>query len=190
MIAIGGEGYDPGPTPDHCAVCNKGEIVWPFPVNIKGKLTWACPECYRKENPGCMPVFEVEEVGPDAHLKLQGVSVGVPLEHEAVFKEGTSVFDTVMKLARDYYVNGVTYQEARKVLVSLGEGQEEWAKEALVNLCVGEREKSQLYSLGHRQTGPYKNKFEALYLTSHKGRTGSGLKFRAGEEIIKGAANG
>ena len=173
-----------------CEVCNKGEIVWPFPVNLKGKTVWACPECYHKEHPGCMPVFAVKEVGTDAHLKLQGVSVAVPPEHEVVFKEGTPIFDTIMKLARDYCANAVTYQEARKVLVSLGEGQEGWVKKALVNLCVGERGKSQLYSLGHRQTGPYENEFVALYLTLHKGRTGYGLGFKGVEETAKGAASG
>lgn len=63
-----------------CEVCNKGEVMYPFPVNIKGKPTWACPECYHKEHPGCMPVFYVKAVGKDARLELQGVTKAESVE--------------------------------------------------------------------------------------------------------------
>ena len=69
-----------------CEVCNKGKVVWPFPVNLKGKAVWACPECYHKEHPGCMPIFQVKEVGPDAHLELQGVRAKDRKEMEAELK--------------------------------------------------------------------------------------------------------
>ncbi|MFQ5956784.1 MAG: hypothetical protein ACE5KK_03335 [Candidatus Brocadiales bacterium] len=160
-----------------CEVCKRPDtLIWPFPVNIKGKPTWACPDCYHKEHPGCMPVFQVKEVGSDAHLELEGVGTEKIERLEIVFQQGEPVFETVMELAREYHAGRVNYQKARKVLTSLGEGQEEWAREAIVNLCRGKREDSQLYSLGLRQTGVSGGKdFTALTLQKVDGKTTYGL---------------
>lgn len=176
MIGISGDGIYVGPMPDRCEICNKGEIVWPFPVTLKGKSVWACPECYRKENPGCMHVFNVKEVGQDAHLELQGTDTLRKEQLEVAFRRGEPIFETVMELAREYYAGNVPYQKTRRILVSLAEGQEEWAREAMVNLCRGNREDSQLYSLGLRQTGVSGGQdFTALLLQKVNGKTSCGL---------------
>ena len=161
-----------------CEVCNKGKVVWPFPTILKDKSVWACPECYHKEHPGCMPVFQAKEVGPDAHLELEGVGIAKPAKQgqEIVFKCDGHVFKTVMELAREYYAGTIPYDKAHRLLTTLGEGQEEWVRKAILNLCKGKREDSQLYGLGHRQTGPYFHQdIKALSLQKVNGKTSYGL---------------
>jgi hypothetical protein len=65
-----------------------------------------------------MPLFQGKEVGPDAHIELESAGIAKP--------------------AND---------KAHRLLTTLGEGQEEWVRKAIVNLCKGKRADSQLYDL-------------------------------------------